>query len=618
MKLAYLCKYVPVELLESLGCEVELAEPDVSDFSEAEMCMHPNMCSFIKAVLEDYRSEDYDGIVLTNCCDSTRRLHDSIKAEFPDRFVYMLDVPRLVTEESAGLFAGSMGRLAEAVSERTRSELDEAALRKKLDDGYEHGGSGNKESSRAALNIAVMGARLGNGVRELLDEYDVSVVDDMTCTETDRRYHIEGKSGILEEYGAALLGQFPCMRMYDVRKRIDRLEDDHDRIDGVIYHTMKFCDMYSYEFAYLNKYNDLPVLKIETDSTSQSAGQLRTRIEAFLESLAKKKGLPPEAAARMTDPVKKNAGADVEENDREKENSDMFGFMRKKSEKTDVNAGAAGGADKNGRAGTGRGLKTGTVVVGIDSGSTSTNAVALDQDRNILASVVIRTGARSIDSARQAYEELLKKAGLDEGSPDMVVSTGYGRVNIDFADREITEITCHGRGASYFDPEARTILDIGGQDSKAIRIDEKGNVIDFAMNDKCAAGTGRFLEMMAATLGVSMDELGPLSLGWHEDIDISSMCSVFAESEVISLIADNREKADIAHGVHKSIASRAVSLMKRVGLEEGFMMTGGVAKNPGAVREIEKKAGGSLYICDEPEIVGAVGAALLGLEELTA
>ena len=200
----------------------------------------------------------------------------------------------------------------------------------------------------------------------------------------------------------------------------------------------------------------------------------------------------------------------------------------------------------------------------------------------------------------------------------MTVSTGYGRINIDFADREITEISCHGRGAHYFNPDVRTILDIGGQDSKAIHIDKDGNVLDFAMNDKCAAGTGRFLEMMASTLAVDMDELGPLSLEWREDIDISSMCSVFAESEVISLIADNKEKADIAHGVHKSIASRAVSLMRRVGLEEGLMMTGGVAKNQGAVKEIEKKAGHRIIICENPEIVGAVGAALFGIEELTA
>ncbi len=145
---------------------------------------------------------------------------------------------------------------------------------------------------------------------------------------------------------------------------------------------------------------------------------------------------------------------------------------------------------------------------------------------------------------------------------------------------------------------------------------DSGEVTDFVMNDKCAAGTGRFLEMMARTLEIGIDELGPISLQWKEDITISSMCSVFAESEVISLIARNKEKPDIAHGIHKAIVNKAVSLMKRVGLEEGYMMTGGVAKNPGVVKAVEEKLGASLYICEEPEIVGALGAALLGLEGL--
>ena len=165
-------------------------------------------------------------------------------------------------------------------------------------------------------------------------------------------------------------------------------------------------------------------------------------------------------------------------------------------------------------------------------------------------------------------------------------------------------------------PKIRTILDIGGQDSKAIRLNENGDVKDFVMNDKCAAGTGRFLEMMAKTLDIPINELGPLSLDWSENIEITSMCSVFAESEVISLIANNKEKSDIIHSIHNSISSKAYSLLKRVGLENEFMMTGGVAKNVGVVKAVEDKLGSKLYICEEPEIVGATGAALYALEKL--
>ena len=199
---------------------------------------------------------------------------------------------------------------------------------------------------------------------------------------------------------------------------------------------------------------------------------------------------------------------------------------------------------------------------------------------------------------------------------DGVFSTGYGRAAVGSSSREVTEISCHAKGARYFNPKVCTILDIGGQDSKAIRLTKDGGIADFVMNDKCAAGTGRFLEAMARTLEVSVDELGDISAKSQKDVEISSMCTVFAESEVISLIAQNTEKADIARGVHRAIAGKAVSLMKRVRPEPAYMMTGGVARNKGVVREIEKLLGEPVYICEEPDIVGAAGAALYALDEL--
>lgn len=253
-------------------------------------------------------------------------------------------------------------------------------------------------------------------------------------------------------------------------------------------------------------------------------------------------------------------------------------------------------------------------VIGIDSGSTSTNAVIMDNERNIKAFSVIRTGAKSGESAERILTDVLKKAGLKKEDIAWIVSTGYGRVSIPFADENVTEISCHGRGAHYFNPKIRTILDIGGQDSKAIELDADGEVIDFVMNDKCAAGTGRFLEAIARTLEISIDELGPAALKSTEDIEITSMCTVFAESEVISLIANNKEESDIANGICRAIANKAYSLLKRVGLEADYMMTGGVAKNPGVVRAVEEKLQAKLYICPEPEIVGAVGAALYALD----
>jgi predicted CoA-substrate-specific enzyme activase len=238
----------------------------------------------------------------------------------------------------------------------------------------------------------------------------------------------------------------------------------------------------------------------------------------------------------------------------------------------------------------------------------------MNEKKEIVAFDVVRTGAKSGESAARVLEQVLSKASLSREDLSYIVSTGYGRVSIPFADENVTEISCHGRGAHYFNPAIRTILDIGGQDSKAIKLNESGEVTDFVMNDKCAAGTGRFLEAIARTLEIDISEVGPQALASTEEIEITSMCTVFAESEVISLIANNKEKSDIANGICQAIANKSYSLLKRVGLEADYMMTGGVAKNPGVVRAVEQKLGHSLYICPEPEIVGAAGAAVYALE----
>jgi predicted CoA-substrate-specific enzyme activase len=175
----------------------------------------------------------------------------------------------------------------------------------------------------------------------------------------------------------------------------------------------------------------------------------------------------------------------------------------------------------------------------------------------------------------------------------------------------ITEITCHARGAFFVHPKTRTVIDIGGQDSKVIRLDREGRNVDFQMNDKCAAGTGRFLEVMAHALEVKVEDLGKLSLSAPRTIKISSMCTVFAESEVVSLIAENQPKEVIVRGLHDSIADRIIGMVNRVGCEEDVTLTGGVAKNEGVVHSLEEKLGIRLFLPPEPQVIGALGAALL-------
>ena len=251
---------------------------------------------------------------------------------------------------------------------------------------------------------------------------------------------------------------------------------------------------------------------------------------------------------------------------------------------------------------------------GIDSGSTSTDVVILNKDHEIVTSIILPTGAGAAIGADRALAEALKEAGLQREDIDALVTTGYGRTAIKNGDKSITEITCHARGAHFLNPEVRTVIDIGGQDSKVIRLDENGAVANFVMNDKCAAGTGRFLEMMARTMEMNLDQMSECGLKFKEDITISSMCTVFAESEVVSLIAQNKVTDDIVHGLNKAVAVKTAALTRRVGGEEKYMMTGGVSKNKGLVKTLEEKLGTKLVISDKAQLCGALGAALFAAD----
>lgn len=250
------------------------------------------------------------------------------------------------------------------------------------------------------------------------------------------------------------------------------------------------------------------------------------------------------------------------------------------------------------------------ISAGIDSGSATTKAVLLD-DVKIVASVVLPTTFDLLSAAENAYKSVLVDAGIDRSSVSRVYATGYGRNSIKFADKTISEITAHAKGVHYFYPEVRGIIDIGGQDSKVILVDD-GKVTDFSMNDKCAAGTGKFLEHTAKALEVPIEELGILALASEKPASITSMCTVFAETEVISLRARGFKKEDIAAGLIESIARRVAIMARQVGLKQNLALVGGVAKNAGIKAFLEKELGTLLYVPPEPQITGALGAALYG------
>lgn len=249
-------------------------------------------------------------------------------------------------------------------------------------------------------------------------------------------------------------------------------------------------------------------------------------------------------------------------------------------------------------------------VCGLDVGAATTKAVILHHAK-IISSSILPTGRSVKLATEKVIDDAIKKAKQEVQGFDRVVSTGYGRHSIDFADRAISEIICHARGAYFLIPSVRTVIDIGGQDSKMIVLDDEGNVTNFVMNDKCAAGTGRFIEVMANVLEVSLEDMGKLSLTSKKPCVISSTCTVFAESEVVSHRARGEPRENLIAGIHKGIASRTVTMGWNIGFRKDVVFTGGVAKNEGVKSYLERVIGTPIIVPQEPQVVGALGAALL-------
>jgi predicted CoA-substrate-specific enzyme activase len=258
------------------------------------------------------------------------------------------------------------------------------------------------------------------------------------------------------------------------------------------------------------------------------------------------------------------------------------------------------------------------IAAGVDVGSTQTKAVVMSDNGGvtILARALLDTGANVQKAAERAFDQCCREVGIQTGDVGFVVGTGYGRYKIAFGNAQLTEISCHAKGAHFLCPGTRTVIDMGGQDSKAISVGKNGEVLDFVMNDKCAAGTGRFLANAAEVMGIGLDQVGPLSLKATRPVRIATVCTVFVESDILSYLAQGKKGEDILGGVHQAIAKRTLSLARRVNLEPEITMTGGVAHNIGMVRALEEVLGRQMQISPDAHFMGAVGAALFALEKL--
>lgn len=585
-KIHYECKYTPVELIEAFGGEPELLNQSSDTFRQAEILGSPNLCGFGKSVIETAIDEHIKELFLVNCCDTIRSAADIIADAGDTGFLYTMDLPHCMSQCSRELMTAHLEDFARRYGEHTGLTFDPDKFRQAFTTVERPDGP----------YIAVIGARMSDELFEMVENTLPLPCRNLSCVrgrdlgasrppETDD-FHL-----LMDWYAGELLAQTPCMRMEDVTGR-KRLFSDPD-LAGVIYHTLKFCDFYSFEYSRVKDDLQVPMLKIETDFTLQSSGQLLTRLEAFGETL------------RMS------AGARVSGISGKKESRAPEGPAAGPACSPEDEPGAAAtpeacsmlDADATPEAGK-------KYFAGVDSGSTSTDIVIIDEACNIVTTVILPTGAGAENSAARGVAAALEKAGLTRDDLAALTATGYGRGSIQMGDSQITEITCHARGAHFLDPDVRTVIDIGGQDSKVISLDPSGSVKNFVMNDKCAAGTGRFLDNMARTLEMDLDQMSQRGLDYKEDITISSMCTVFAESEVVSLIAKNKSADDIVHGLNKSVAAKTGTLVARVGGQEKYMMTGGVSRNRGLVKALEEELGCELVISPYSQLCGAIGAAL--------
>ncbi len=590
------CKYTPIELLLAFGAECEILNGMPEGVETAEQMTGAGICGFGKAVIEEVVGRGIRELVLVDCCDTIRSVADVLgagvaagigaagRSETDDMaggygmdFVFEMAMPRCDGECARRLLSEELERLAREYGEFSGREFDEELFRRAF----------SPAPADPPVHVAVMGARIG---RELLEEIRAAMpvpVVDRTCIGNREAGYgpvpkdIHGLDELLDWYAGELFGQLPCMRMADATGR-RRLLDDPGLV-GIIYHTVSFCDFYSLEYPEIREGSGVPCVKIESDFTLQGTGQLATRIEAFAETL------PLDAVERTRSAPGGAAWA---------------------SDTTALGA--------SGRAATSPRTAEGRYFAGIDSGSTSTGVVILDSASNVVSRAIVPTGAGATASAESALAEAIRLAGISPEDLTATVATGYGRATVGADGESVTEISCHARGARFLDPAVRTVIDIGGQDSKAILMDEFGRVVNFAMNDKCAAGTGRFLENMAKALEMDLSEMAGRGLDCRERITISSTCAVFAESEVISLIAQDRDVDDIVHGLNESVAGRTVALVRRVGGRGRYMMTGGVARNSGVVRAIEEKLGEPLEISEDAQLCGALGAALYAMDSVAA
>jgi predicted CoA-substrate-specific enzyme activase len=616
----YTCSYVPLEVIHAAGFHPLRIVGETNRCGQDETCLSRNVCPYVHAVLNSYREQknELSGLIVADSCDGMKKLHDIAGLESAEGGgtgaqqgqVYILSVPRTSGEASVRYFASQLEELYTNLSRQNGIEpaperleasaglysriyellesVREAGVFSRYTDYFlfrqriltqdpdrslrelEELSAGKTPGAWKMPNaeaeagektpVLLTGSPLpGEAVLRIIEDAGLEIVLNDSCL--DRRWGPRGDAAATAEDPFRLLSRLylrkmPCARMFHRKEELAKLEALYpDTVKGIIHFRMPFCDLYGFDLVhFIDRLGKERVLSIEADGSPQSEGQIKTRVSAFAE------------------------------------------MLRQRKENMKVQSAA------------------GKYFCGIDIGSTTVDGVLLSADGKILAHKIIKTGPGADKTSQILLDDLLAELSASRKDVAFIMATGYGRDSLGFADGTVTEISCHARGTRHLLPGIRFVIDVGGQDSKVIKIDESGKVQDFQMNDKCAAGTGRFLEVMAHALEIDIGEMSRLASKRVEPVPISSVCTVFAESEVISLLGRGHKTEAIVKGLYRSITNRLNGMVRRVGLVTPAAVTGGGALNAGLVRELEERTEARFRIPEVPQIVGAVGAALFGME----
>ncbi len=550
--IGYICKYAPIEVLAGFGIETEQISPTFMNGQGNTTPGEASICSCAKAVMNIGKQGKYEAIIVTDACDGLEWVADTL--EQAGTTVYRLSLPRVQSGDGPNMYSGEIRKFIQKLALKYKTSFDMEKFVAAI--------AANARQERED-HVALIGACAPDWLKTIFEVDSGLPLVDYTYAQNRREFddvnkRIDDGRSVIDWYAEQLICQFPCMRMQDVPRRQELMEEL--RIKGILYHSAKNCNFYGMEFAEMGAV--VPTLKLETDASHLARGKAVKEIQVFLE----RNGWLQHPTEMEAEP-----------------------FLQEE--------------------------KPSGYYIGIDSGTSTTNVVILDNAKNVVASATISTGAKCQQSAKLAVEALLKQNKIDKKDVRYTIATGYGRSVLNNVDKDVTEITCHAKGAHHLFPQTHTVIDVGGQDCMVIQLDEDGNVADFLMNDKCASGTGRFLEMMADKLNLSMDDFVKEGLNWENEVVISSMCAVFAESEVAALMEKNIEVADIVQGINRAVANHLLGMIVRGNCVGDYVMTGGVAKNTGVVDALSDRLGETVWLPPEPQLIGALGAALLAVDE---